>query len=96
MAPAAIQPDISYEPDFDKYQSRTKRRLQDEDTLKPLPDGFPRKLESDLVWEGKDFPLPGSGNEPWVYNLSADELKEIDLALDYFKSTLHNLRQEPE
>src|SRR3954452_13854630 len=68
MAPSAIQPNISYEPDFEKYQNRTKRRLASEDTSQALPDGFPQQLKSDLVWDASDFPQVGSGNEPWVYN----------------------------
>ncbi|KAJ6089771.1 hypothetical protein N7467_004987 [Penicillium canescens] len=85
MAPSAIQPDISYEPDFEKYQNRTKRRLASEDTSQALPDGFPQQLKSDLVWDASDYPQVGSGNEPWVYNLTAVELEEIDQALAHFK-----------
>lgn len=93
MAPAAVQPDIDYEPDFEKYQRRTKLRLenQDEGTKNALPAGFPHKLVSDLVWDGKDFPAPGSGTEPWVHNLSAGELEEIDQALAHFKSPFYPL-----
>lgn len=91
MAPAAVQPDISYEPDLEKYQNRTKRRLECEDTSQPLPEGFPPQLKSDLVWDAKDFPPVGSGNEPWVYELSVAELEEINLALAHFKSLYHHL-----
>lgn len=48
----------------------------------PLPADFPAKLESPLVWEGKDFT---KGEQEWVYALSGDELKEVDDALKHFK-----------
>ena len=49
------------------------------------------KLESPLVWEGKDF----VNGEEWTYNLNVDELREIDEALKYFKgarATLEKIR----
>ncbi|OQD84378.1 hypothetical protein PENANT_c013G00093 [Penicillium antarcticum] len=85
MSASAIAPDISHEPDFETYQNRTKRRLACEDTSQPLPDGFPLQLRSDLAWAVSDLPLAGSGDEPWVYNLTVMELEEIDQALAYFK-----------
>jgi hypothetical protein len=48
------QPDIHYKPDFEKYQARTKVRLQTEPLKQTsLPSGFPQQLVSDLVWEGE-------------------------------------------
>jgi len=51
------QPDISYIPDRQKWFNRTAKRLADHPTLlsTPLLEGFPRKLDSPLVWEGKDW-----------------------------------------
>lgn len=45
----AGQPDIGYTPDYDKYLARVQKRLATEKLDKSLPQGFPQKLESDLV-----------------------------------------------
>ena len=78
---AGVQPDISYAPDFEKYQARTKQRLASGNLNSGLPEGFPRKLDSDLVWEGKDL----EGAFQWVYELSEAEIQEIEDALKHFK-----------
>ncbi|KAG5646882.1 hypothetical protein DXG03_001958 [Asterophora parasitica] len=81
--PTYTQPDIQYAPDEDKYKARTARRLAEDPSLPstPLPEGFPKKLESPLVWEGSDF----KDEEEWVYNLTPEHLKEIDDALKHFR-----------
>jgi hypothetical protein len=78
------QPDISYHPDEGRWKSRTEDRLRESPFLpsQPLPDGFPLKLESPLVWEGKDW----TSETQWVYDLSRAELEEIEDAVKYFKS----------
>jgi hypothetical protein len=86
MASSVVQPDISYHPDFEKYQTRSKQRVQTEKISKTLPDGFPEKLESSLVWEGKDLSNVEEGKEEWLYKLSVEQLDEIDAALKHFKS----------
>ncbi|KAH0847179.1 hypothetical protein AYO21_02566 [Fonsecaea monophora] len=88
MAAAAVvatrQPDIQYSPDFHKYEARVKRRLETEKTLatKTLPAGFPRRLQSDFVWDGasiaKDF--------DWTFVLKPEHIKELEHALAHFKS----------
>ncbi|KAM6498993.1 hypothetical protein JOM56_006941 [Amanita muscaria] len=77
-------PDIEYQPNEEKYAARTARRLAEDPSLpkSSLPDGFPEKLESALVWEGKDF----KDEKEWVYELSPNQLKEIDDAVKYFRS----------
>ncbi|KAF8629559.1 hypothetical protein AX15_003391 [Amanita polypyramis BW_CC] len=81
---AAQQPDIEYHPNEDKYKARTARRLAEDPALpnSSLPEGFPRKVESPLVWEGKDF----KDEKEWVYELTPDHLKEIDDAIKHFRS----------
>ena len=76
------QPDISYIPDRKKWLNRTAKRLTDNPTLlsTPLLEGFPRKLDSPLVWEGKDW----KNESQWVYHLSPAELLEIDEAVHHF------------
>ncbi|KAG6809387.1 hypothetical protein H0H92_000456 [Tricholoma furcatifolium] len=80
----SISPDIEYRPDYAKWQARTARRLREDPTLPntPLPDGFPKRLDSPLVWEGKEW----QDESQWVYELSDIELKEIDDAVRYFHS----------
>ncbi|TAQ88462.1 hypothetical protein B7494_g3245 [Chlorociboria aeruginascens] len=75
-------PDIGYAPDLDKYIARTRRRLETEPLPKTLPDGFPQKLSSDLVWEGQDL----KNRYEWVYTLNEDQIEEIEEAARHFKS----------
>ncbi|CAA7269759.1 unnamed protein product [Cyclocybe aegerita] len=77
------QPDILYLPNEAKWKARTARRLAEDPSLPKtaLPEGFPKKLESPLVWEGKDW----TDAAQWEYKLSAEQLKEIDDALKHFK-----------
>lgn len=82
---AAQQPDISYHPDFKKWQARTARRLSEEPSLPthPLPAGFPKKMEGPLVWDAKDW----KNESQWVYQLSSSELNEIEDAVKHFQSS---------
>lgn len=75
------QPDISYAPDYDKYQARAARRVQSESLPTALPDGFPEQLKGDLVWEGNTL----AETYDWTYVLSEDQLAEIDRAVSHFK-----------
>lgn len=77
----ATQPDIQYHPDYEKYQERSRRRKANETLETTVPVGFPQKLISPLVWEGKEV-VKG---EKWVYHLKDDQLQEIDAALKSFK-----------
>ncbi|KAF2633272.1 Clavaminate synthase-like protein [Macroventuria anomochaeta] len=77
------QPDIAYAPDYTKYLARGERRMKDESLQKTLPAGFPQKLNSELVWEGKDI-----GKQfDWDYHLTKEDLLEIDNALKHFKAS---------
>ncbi|KAM3435178.1 hypothetical protein NHJ13734_005663 [Beauveria thailandica] len=76
------QPDIAYAPNWDTYQARAKRRLDGGKLVKTLPDGFPAKLQSDLVWDGATV----SDKYQWWYRLSESDVAEIDSALKHFKS----------
>lgn len=77
-----IQPDIEYHPDFSKYQERTRLRLQAGNLPTSVPTGFPTKLVSPLVWEGKDIEKRGD----WAYQLNDNQLDEIETALHHFKA----------
>jgi hypothetical protein len=82
--PPPGQPDISYHPDWHKYQARIIRRTQSETLSKVLPDGYPQELKGDLVWEGESL----AQKYNWSYVFSADQLAEIDNAVIHFKCTL--------
>ncbi|KAJ5553333.1 hypothetical protein N7494_002711 [Penicillium frequentans] len=75
------QPDIQYHPDWAKYQARSRQRKETESLQTSLPAGFPQKLFSPLVWEGKDI----EKCDDWIYQLSEVQLDEIDAALKSFK-----------
>ena len=78
------QPDIDYAPNLDKYVARTKRRTNTEKLDKGLPSGFPSRLESDLVWDGSDI----AEKYDWVYELTTEDVEEIEKALVHFKCEL--------
>ncbi|BCS30606.1 TauD/TfdA family dioxygenase [Aspergillus puulaauensis] len=80
--PPPGQPDIAYHPDWQKYQARVARRTKTEDLPTTLPEGFPKELKGDLVWDGKTL----AQKYDWTYVLSADQLAEIDSAVVHFKS----------
>lgn len=75
------QPDISYHPDLQKFHLRTERLKGQRSPSASLPDGFPEKLSSPLVWDGKDF----TEEEEWTFSLNEAQLEEIHNALNYFK-----------
>jgi hypothetical protein len=79
--PPPGQPDISYHPDWNKYQARVARRTQTEELPKNLPEGFPKELKGDLVWEGETL----AQNYTWTYVFSADQMADIDNALAHFR-----------
>lgn len=84
----AKQPYVVYHPDYDQWQARSARRLAEDPSLPKteLPVGLPKKLESPLVWEGSDW----KGEGDWVYDLSPDQLQEIDDAVTHFNSESSN------
>ncbi|KAJ5883607.1 uncharacterized protein N7473_010493 [Penicillium subrubescens] len=77
-----VQPDIQYHPDYVKYQARSRQRKETESLQTSLPAGFPQKLTSPLVWEGKDI----EQRSDWIYQLSDEQLDEIDAGLKSFKA----------
>lgn len=75
------QPDIGYTPNIDKYHARVLHRKQTEKLSKDLPSGFPKLLESDLVWDAAEV----EANYNWVYELNSEDLQDIENALSHFK-----------
>jgi hypothetical protein len=82
--PPPGQPDISYHPDWNKYQARVARRTRNENLTKSLPEGFPKELKGDLVWEGESL----AQKYDWTFVFSADQLAEIENAVIHFKCKL--------
>ncbi|TVY33449.1 Taurine hydroxylase-like protein [Lachnellula subtilissima] len=82
MALTQRQPDISYHPNFEKYQLRTERLKPQRPVNPSLPTGFPAQLTGGLVWEGKDF----TDENQWTLSLTDSQLQEIHEALLKFKS----------
>ncbi|KAH8819832.1 hypothetical protein F5884DRAFT_27374 [Xylogone sp. PMI_703] len=81
MALVQRQPDISYHPDFEKFQLRTQRLSIQRPSNSGLPQGFPAQLTGPLVWEGKDF----TDDRQWTLSLTESQLDEIHSALEHFK-----------
>ena len=75
------QPDIEYTPNYEKYQARSAKRLQEGNLPSTVPDGLPQQLTGDLVWEGGSV----GKTYDWTYVLSPEQLNEIDQALQHFK-----------
>ncbi|EGX89135.1 taurine catabolism dioxygenase [Cordyceps militaris CM01] len=76
------QPDIAYAPNWDAYQARTRRRVEDENLSNTLPAGFPANIASALVWDGATV----SDTYQWWYRLTESDIAEINSALKHFKS----------
>jgi hypothetical protein len=54
-----------------------------------LPEGFPARLSSEMVWDSDSIGLDERGfvdDERCILKLNSDNLKEIHEALQYFKS----------
>ncbi|KAJ5993291.1 hypothetical protein N7451_009015 [Penicillium sp. IBT 35674x] len=75
------QPDIDNEPTRQNWLDRTKRRLRNETLSTDMATGFPKRLDSDLVWDGQTLPVLYD----WAYHLSSEDLEEIKQAVVYFR-----------
>lgn len=75
------QPDISYHPDYEKWQARIARRLREGNLETSIPDGFPERLTGDLVWDGETV----ADKYNWTFVFTPEHLAEIDQALAHFK-----------
>lgn len=82
MALTQRQPDISYHPDFQKYQLRSERLKAQRPSEPKLPGSFPFQLAGPLVWEGKNF----TDESQWIFSLDGSQYEEIHQALIHFKS----------
>jgi hypothetical protein len=95
MAPVVTEaivqtPDIAYKPNYEKYQARSKLRLQSEPLHQVgLPASFPQRLSGDLVWEGDGL----ADKYDWTFVLSEVHVEELEDALAHFKCSQHGTRR---
>lgn len=75
------EPPLQYRPDRAQYEERGRLRKETEDLPSTLPPTFPAKLESPLVWGGKEM----QKRTDWIYELNDAQLSEIESALKSFK-----------
>lgn len=80
------QPDISWHPNYSNYCDRVKRNKlrRGSASLVQLPFGYPREIQSPLVWSGIE--LRQQGEDKFIFHLTSDEIFEAETALNYFKS----------
>lgn len=80
------QPDIDWHPNYSNYCDRVKRNKlrRGSAPLVQLPFGYPREVDSPLVWSGRE--LRQKGEDKFIFNLSNDEISEAEAALNFFKS----------
>lgn len=85
VTPAARPPpgqtDIKYTPDYDNWQTRAARRLVEGNLPSEVPDGFPKQLTGNTVWEGETL----AETYDWTYVLSPGQLTKINQAVTHFK-----------
>jgi hypothetical protein len=86
IAVPSQQADLEYTPVRQKWLDRTERRLKTEILSTELPEGFPTRLDSDLVWDGRTLP----DVYDWTYHLDSEDLEEIKKALAYFRGEPSN------
>lgn len=79
------QPDIGWHPNYSNYCDRVKRNKlrRGSAPLVQLPFGYPREVESPLVWSGPG--LRQKGEDKFIFNLTSDEISEAETALNFFK-----------
>lgn len=74
--------DYTYEVNRERYQARSAKRLAAGGLPTAIPSGFPQRLDGPLAWKGEDFE---DHEHKYVYQLSVEDIKEIDDALESFK-----------
>ncbi|KAF2489816.1 taurine catabolism dioxygenase TauD, TfdA family protein [Lophium mytilinum] len=74
------QADIDWVPSFEKYQARASRRVKEGNLPTEVPQGFPLSVEYAMRWTPEEL-RPSQ----YIYNLSDEDVTEIDRALEHFK-----------
>jgi hypothetical protein len=77
---ASNGPDIEWNPCYETYLNRVER-LSKSCAYRPqcVPKGYPSRVDAPWVWSGPDL------GDDYVFQLSTDDVAEIDGALQYFK-----------
>jgi len=74
-------PDIEWDPSLETYLKRVERLAKLGEVLpQTVPDGFPNTIPTARAWDGADF----EDESDYVYTLTADDLDEVDGALQKF------------
>ena len=79
--PVTAAPDITYVPDYDKWQAGATRRVAAGGLPHKVPNGFPEQLTGKMVWEGRTL----AETYDWAYTLSSVQLAEIEQSVAHFK-----------
>ena len=72
--------EIGWEPDFEKFQAQAAARLQSGAVDSTVPQGWPKSLDSPLVWSGADLHKKAQ----YVLTLTEIHKQEVVDALAYF------------
>ena len=78
-----VRPSIQFQPFSEDYEARVKRLEEKRKTLpqETLPEGFPKAIEGDRVWHGKDI----KSLEQLMIHFSPADIEELEAALKHFK-----------
>jgi hypothetical protein len=79
---------LPYHPSLEAHLRRSQG-FQIDKNEKYLPDEYPEKIESPLVWRGDDIK---SKSEQWILQLDEEEVGEINAALETFQGMLRHQR----
>lgn len=78
---AIVRPDIDWIPSFKVYKARVERLASlGLDRPTAVPGGWPAEVDSERCWSGSDLK-----EEDFVIKFTAEDIAEIDAALDHFK-----------
>ncbi|KAF8443469.1 hypothetical protein BDZ91DRAFT_174561 [Kalaharituber pfeilii] len=81
------QPDIDWQPNFQKYSERVQRnKARRRNGSGQLPEGYPREISSPLVWTGAEL-----REDQYIFHLTEAEIMEVEKAMKDFKAS--NLRK---
>lgn len=77
------RPEISWIPSYKVFKDRVERlQAQYPNRRTTVPPGWPAYIDAPRAWAGSDF----KSEDDYVMHLSPDDICEIEVALEYFKS----------
>lgn len=75
--------DIGWVPDQERFKLRTQARLKDQSLHTDVPKGWPKTVQGPLVWHRNET----QDQSQYIYNLSLDEVAEIEASLARVKNS---------